>query len=77
MNELLGKGAGELARMIASGEVTSRACPGNVWIVSARQDGTTIELARRVFDPVRKPLIQELSLRSVRRLVPAPGATRR
>ena len=62
---------------LASGEVTSRACPGNVWIVSARQDGTTIELARRVFDPVRKPLIQELSLRSVRRLVPAPGATRR
>ena len=62
---------------LVSGEVPSRACPGNIWTVSARSDGTTIELARRVFDPVRKPLIQELSLRSVRKFVPAPGSTRR
>ena len=61
---------------LVSGEVASRACPGNVWTVSSRPNGTTIELARRVFDPVHKPLIRELSLRSVR-LVPVPGATRR
>jgi hypothetical protein len=62
---------------LSSGEVASRACTGNVWTVSKGPAGTTIELARRVFDPVKKPLIRELSLRSFRRLVPVPGVTRR
>jgi hypothetical protein len=61
---------------LSSGEVASRACTGNFWTVSKGPAGTTIELARRVFDPVKKPLIRELSLRSVRRLVPVPGVTR-
>lgn len=52
---------------LPAGPIPSHACPGNAWVVGGNPAGTTIELGRRVFDPVRKPLVQELSLRSAQR----------